>query len=227
MRTLALIPALIALAAATVLAQSDVYLSTRADGKDGTGAAADPRNASTQAQFDAIFAALKPNTAVHIGAGTYHTKGEALFTVQPNTKIRGAGMEATKIIQDGTGRSHACVFSGMGGGIEIEDLSIDCGFQNQRRLNGVIKCNANAIGLCGSHLAVRRCRVFNYGSPYDDECGENFAVILCQAPRFSGDAINLLAEDCVFTGMSPLSPTGCSVLTISGGPLSSAHDASD
>ena len=36
MRTLVLIPALIALTAATVLAQSEVYLSARTDGKDGT-----------------------------------------------------------------------------------------------------------------------------------------------------------------------------------------------
>ena len=113
-------------------------------------------------------------------------------------------MEVTKIIQDGTGRSHACVFCGQGEGIEIEDLSIDCGFRNQRKVNGAIKRNANAIGLCGSHLAVKRCMVCNYGSPYDDECGENLAVILCQAPRFSGDAVNLLAEDCVYTDTWPL-----------------------
>ena len=103
--------------------------------------------------------------------------------------------------------------------IEIEDMSIDCGFQNQRKVNGVIKCNANAIGLNGSHIAVRRCRVFNYGSPYDDECGENFAVTMCQGP--DDDGVDRVIEDCVFTGMSPLSPTGCSVLTVSGGPLSS------
>ena len=95
-------------------------------------------------------------------------------------------MEVTKIIQDGTGKPHACVFSGQDGGIEIEDLSIDCGFQNQRRVNGVIKCNASAIGLCGSHIAVRRCMVSNYGSPYDDECGENFAVTMCQGPTRIG-----------------------------------------
>ena len=48
MRTLALTPVLIALAATTVLAQSEIYSAARADGKDGTGAAGDPRNASTQ-----------------------------------------------------------------------------------------------------------------------------------------------------------------------------------
>jgi hypothetical protein len=91
MRTLALIPTLLAFLATTVLAQNEIYLSARADGKGGTGAAADPLNASTQAKFDAIFASLKPNTAVHIGEGTYHTKGEASFKVQPNTKLRAAG----------------------------------------------------------------------------------------------------------------------------------------
>jgi hypothetical protein len=222
MRTLVLIPALMAFAATTALAQSEIYLSARADGKDGTGSAADPRNAATQAQFDAIFASLKPNTAVHVGAGTYHTKGEASFRLQANMKIRGAGMEVTKIIQDGTGKPHACVFQGNDGGNEIEDLSIDCGFENQRKVNGLVKCNASAIGLCGSHIAVRRCMVSNYGSPYDDECGENFAVTMCQGPETDG--VDRVIEDCVFTGMSPLSPTGCSVLTMSGGPMSSKVD---
>jgi hypothetical protein len=132
MRTLTLIPALIAFTATTVLAQSEIYLSARADRKDGTGAAADPLNASTQAKFDAIFASLKPNTAVHIGAGTYHTKGEASFRVQPNTKIRGAGMEVTKIIQDGTGKPRAWVFreatEGAGG-----------------RFHAIIYCRAGAL----------------------------------------------------------------------------------
>jgi hypothetical protein len=219
MRTLALIALLLVSTATSVFAQNEVYLAARADGREGIGTAGDPLNASTQAKFDAIFASLKPNTAVHIGAGTYHTKGEASFRLPANTKVRGAGMEVTKIIQDCSGKPRAMVFSGLDGGNEVEDLSIDCGFQNQRRVKGVIKCNAMAIGLNGSHIAVRRCMVSNYGSPYDEECGENFAVTMCQGPETDG--VGRIIEDCVFTGMSPLSPTGCSVLTMSGGPLSS------
>ena len=89
-------------------------------------------------------------------------------------------------------------------------------------MKGIVKCNANAIGLNGSHLAVRRCKVFNYGSPYDDECGENFAVTMCQGPN--DDGVDRVIEDCLFTGMSPLTG-GCSVLTVSGGPLSSKVNA--
>jgi len=81
------------------------------------------------------------------------------------------------------------------------------------------KCNAAAIHLGGDNLAVRRCLVKNYGSPYDQECGENFAVSMWQANETDGE--DMVAEDCVFTGMSPLSPCGCSVLTISGGPSKS------
>jgi hypothetical protein len=80
----------------------------------------------------------------------------------------------------------------------------------------VIKCNAAAIGLYGSHLAVRRCRAFNYGSPYDEETGENFAVGIFQGPEEDGK--DLVIEDCVFAGQSPEAPPGCSVLTVSGGP---------
>jgi hypothetical protein len=217
MRRIALLMIVTGLAAATALADSEVYLAIRTDGKDGTGTAADPYEAGTQQKFDARFAGFGSNAAIHIGAGTFHTKGEASFTLKPNTKVRGAGMEVTKLILDCSGKSHACVFEGTGG-IEIEDLSIDCGYENQRKVNGVIKCNAAAIHIGGNHLAVRRCMVGNYGSPYDDECGENFAVGIFQGPATDGE--NRVVEDCVFTGMSPLSPTGCSVLTLSGGPLS-------
>jgi hypothetical protein len=199
-------------------AESEVWVSARTDGKAGTGTAADPFDGSTQAKFDAVFAALKPATCVHLGAGTFHTKGAISFTLKPETKVRGAGMEVTRIIQDCSGKAHAVVFVGAEG-IEIQDMSIDCGYENQRKVNGVVKCNAAAIHLSGSNLAVRRVRVCNYGSPYDNECGENFAVAIFQPPQPDGK--NLLIEDCVFTGMSVASPTGCSVLTISGGPLSS------
>jgi hypothetical protein len=208
-------------AAVPVVAPSDreVYLAIRTDGKDGSGTAGAPFNAGTQARFDAILAGCGPNTSIHIGAGTFHTKGAEMFTLKANWKIRGAGYEVTRIIQDCSGKSHACVFRGDEGGNEIEDLSIDCGFQNQRVVNGKIKCNASAIALSGDNLAVRRCLVKNYGSPYDDECGENFAVGIFQGP--ATDGVNRTIEDCIFAGMSPLSPTGCSVLTISGGPLKS------
>jgi hypothetical protein len=100
--------------------------------------------------------------------------------------------------------------------VEIEDLSIDCGFQNQRMVNGKVRANASAIGVFGSHIAVRRCLITNYGSPYDDETGENFAVFIGSAGPANGE--NLVVEDCIFTGMSPLLRSGQSVLTIAGGP---------
>jgi hypothetical protein len=216
MRDIAIV-LIIAAATTAAWSQSEIYLSARADGKDGSGTAADPFNGSTQAKFDAVFAGIKPNSAVHIGAGVFHTKGWASFMLPADTKVRGAGMEVTKLILDGTGKPRASVFVGDDGGYEIEDLSIDCGYENQRKVNGVNKCNASAINLRGSHLAVRRCRVSSYGSPYDDECGENFAVSMCQGPQ-ERDGEDMVVEDCVFTGMSPLSPSS-SVLTISGGAL--------
>ena len=127
------------LAAKTVFADAEVYLAARTDGKDGTGTATDPLNASTQAKFDALFAHFGPNTAIHLGPGTYHTKGVASFSVKPYWKIHGAGYEVTKIIQDRTGQVDCMVFCGRGDGVEIEDLSIDCGFESQQVVNGKIK----------------------------------------------------------------------------------------
>ncbi len=205
---------------AMLTAQFEVYLAFRTDGQAGKGTAADPLDVSTAARFDAAFAALRPASTVHIGPGTFHTRGTAVFTIKANTKIHGAGMEVTRIIQDCSGQSHATVFEGNDGGVEIDDLSIDCGYENQRKVNGVIKANAAAIHLGGSNCAVRRCTVSNYGSTYDDETGENFAVALFGS--MATDATNLVIEDCVFTGQSLLQPTGCSVATISGGPSKSA-----
>jgi len=68
-----------------------VYIAARTDGKQGTGTAADPFDGSTQQKFDGVLATLGPATTIHIGAGRFHTKGEASFKVQPDTKIRGAG----------------------------------------------------------------------------------------------------------------------------------------
>ena len=204
------------MAAKTVFADAEVYLAVRTDGKDGAGTATDPFNASTQAKFDALFAHFGPNTAIHLGPGTYHTKGAASFSVKPYWKIRGAGYEVTRIIQDRVGVISCTVFRGTADGVEIEDLSIDCGFENQQVVNGKIKANVSAIGLGGSHIAVRRCLVKNYGSPYDADTGENFAVFISSPDPANGE--NLVVEDCIFTGMSPLLTSGQSVLTIAGGP---------
>ena len=144
--------------------------------------------------------------------------------MKPYWKIHGAGYEVTKIIQDRTGKIDCTVFCGRADGVEIEDLSIDCGLQNQQMVNGKIKANASAIGLNGSHIAVRRCLVKNYGSrPFEANIGENFAVFVGSPDPANGE--NLVVEDCIFAGMSPLlgsgpplRANGSSVLTLAGGP---------
>ncbi len=141
-----------------------------------------------------------PAIAVHIGPGTYHTKGGASFEVKSFWKIHGAGYEVTRIIQDLTGKIGCCVFCGRADGVEIEDLSVDCGFQNQQVVKGKIKANASAVGIGGNHLAVRRCWFKNYGSPYDQDTGENFAVFIGSADPDNGE--DLIVEDCIFAGMS-------------------------
>ena len=190
----------ITMAAQTAFAGAEIYLAARSDGKEGAGTVADPLDAGTQARFDAALARLGPNTAIHLGPGTYHTKGAASFSVKPWWKIRGAGSEVTSIIQDRTGKISCTVFAGTADGVEIEDLSVDCGFQNQQVVNGKIKANASAIGIGGSHIAVRRCLFRNYGSPYDAETGENFAVFIGSPDPANGE--DLIVEDCIFAGMS-------------------------
>ena len=216
MRTVIYLLVLTVFTATYACADAEFYLSARADGKDGAGTAVDPFNAGSQQQFDTLFAGFGPNTVIHLGPGTYHTQGKARFSVQAGWKIRGAGYEVTRIVQDRTGKIGCTVFAGRADGVEIEDLSVDCGFQNQQLVNGKIKANASAIGIGGSHIAVRRCLFKNYGSPYDQDTGENFAVFIGSPDPANGE--NLVVEDCIFAGMSPLLAGGQSVLTIAGGP---------
>ena len=139
----------------------------------------------------------------------------ASFKVKPYWKIaRRIRGDEDHPGQDGQDRLR--VFRGRADGVEIEDLSIDCGFQNQQVVNGKIKANASAIGIGGSHIAVRRCWFKNYGSPYDADTGENFAVFIGSPDPANGE--NLVVEDCIFAGMSPLLHSGQSVLTLAGGP---------
>lgn len=126
----------------------------------------------------------------------------------------------TRIIQERTGQFECTVFSGHADGVEIEDLSIDCGFQNQQVVDGNIRANAATIVIGGSHLAIRRCYFINYGSPYDKFTGENFAVFIGSPDPANGE--NLVVEDCIFAGMSPLLKSGQTVLTIAGGPRTNA-----
>jgi hypothetical protein len=205
-----------AAAAPAVPTAGEVYLSPRTDGKDGTGTACDPLNASTQQRFDALFASFGPHMAIHLGPGAYHTMGQAKFHVKPYWKIHGAGCEVTRIIEDKTGEIYCTVFRGLADGVEIEDLSVDCGFQNQQVVEGTIRANAAAIGIGGSHLAVRRCWFKNYGSPQDKYTGENFAVFLGSADPANGE--DMVVEDCIFAGITPLLCNGQSVLTLAGGP---------
>ena len=62
---------------------------------------------------------------------------------------------------------------------------------------------------------MRRCLFKNYGSSNEPETGENFAVWVGRPDPNRGE--NLIVEDCIFTGMSPLAICS-SVLTLGGGP---------
>ena len=94
--------AVLATAVNVGFADTEVYLAARADGRDGAGTATDPFDAGSQEKFDQRFASFGSNTAIHLGPGTYHTKGRNSFEVKPYWKIRGAGYEVTRVIQDRT-----------------------------------------------------------------------------------------------------------------------------
>jgi hypothetical protein len=117
----------------------EVWISNRGDEKSGTGAIDDPFNGSTPAWLDRQLEAIPPQTSIHLGTGTFITRG---IQAKNGWRITGAGKDATIIkladeqLTDATPGRERCViyefdFQGFFQYFELSDLTIDCNRQNQ------------------------------------------------------------------------------------------------
>ena len=78
------------------------YLAVRSDQVGGTGTLSDPLNANTSTIFDTLMSSFSENTRVHLGPGTFETKGyyDGLiggFQAKKGMKIIGAGIDITTL----------------------------------------------------------------------------------------------------------------------------------
>ena len=109
----------------------EIWIEARTDGHEGSGTVLDPFDGSEPAKFDAILSAAQPSTLIHIGVGTFVTRG---ITLKEGFHLVGRGKELTTIkLADGVQSSdisstNVVAFWGPPKPldyIEVRDLTLD------------------------------------------------------------------------------------------------------
>jgi hypothetical protein len=160
----------------------DVYLSARSDGKNGTGTAEDPWDASTAAKFDAILAdntKTPVNTRIHlVGTGFQTNPITRTWHFRDGWDIGGSGIDVTTItnvaVGDGSTFYSVVTLGDDAGthtsnGVHIHDLTIDSNGTAIAATMATVNAEKNVkvehIWICGSNNTVERVHgVHQYGS---------------------------------------------------------------
>lgn len=152
------------------------YLAIRSDQLAGTGTLSDPLNANTSTTFDTLMSSFPESTRVHLGPGTFETKGyyDGLtggFQAKKGMKIIGAGIDVSTLKIAGSTESDKQFFA-IGHAIpdsgsftppdffEVSDLTIDCNLGG--KTGSLVACGA--IRVMGSHVIISRVKAINWGS---------------------------------------------------------------
>ena len=172
--------------------------------------------------FDERMRDVPANAAIHIGPGTFETRGSAEGLSAPpgwrpknGQRIVGAGMGLTTLKLVGAtvpfpGGKAAVIVSDelLSNGMEVADLTIDCNADGQPSdLSPVdagpeqIVCAAILVSGGGRHFYGRRIRAVNFGALFRDFYSENF--VLYATPSNSNEMVNAIWEDCVAEFPSP------------------------
>jgi hypothetical protein len=159
----------------------DVWIAWRTDGLGGSGTLNDPYDGSTQAKFDSVISTkVGPNTRVHLGPGTFLTRGysdevSGGWQIQAGMKIIGSGMDVTtlRLADAQTGGTAARLFA-IGHALttgdpaqpnlvdlaEVCDLTVDCNLAGQSGTQ--VACGA--VRLMGNHVKVSRVKAKKWGT---------------------------------------------------------------
>jgi len=156
----------------------NVWIAYRTDSIAGSGTIADPFDGSTFTKFDALMndtAKVPANSRVHLGPGTFETKGytdaspSSGWQARAGIKIVGSGIDVTtlKLVGCPTANEqyfavgHALGSSGSSvDAFEISELTIDCNLAGQ----GAVNVAAGAIRIKGTHSRIRRLKAKNWGT---------------------------------------------------------------
>ena len=154
----------------------DVWVANRTDGVSGTGTQNDPFDGSLQAKFDAVMNGIGTYTCVHLGPGTFQTKGYndatgGAWQPKAGLKLVGSGVDVTvlQLASSSTNNTnyyaigHALSSSGQPKSLdlfEVSDLTIDCNFTAFTASS--VACGA--VRVLGNHARIRRLKLINWGS---------------------------------------------------------------
>jgi hypothetical protein len=145
---------------------------------------------------------VNTNMTIHLMPGTFSV--EYLSNVPPinllqGWKMRGSGIGNT-VLQfspsNNLGSNLLYFVEGSTNGAEISDLTIDCNLQHQINANTI-----DAVVLSGNNCRISRVKAINWGS-----VGTNENFVLNLQPPASGNATNLVIEDCEVTQPASVIP---------------------
>lgn len=164
-------------------------LIPKADGTAGSGTQADPYDGSTPDRFDAAMRAAPANARIHIGPGSFPTRGGTAgdfvlpgligWTPKPGQKIQGSGIFTTSILLYPWDQTlplasliakHYIIATPVFGpeisiftsNFEVSDLTLDCNQANQpfaMEANPLDNTMISACGIAASGDKVRIRRV--------------------------------------------------------------------
>jgi hypothetical protein len=195
----------LAFAAATAVANTDIYLAIRTDGRLGSGTPADPFDASASAKFDALLARFTANTTFHYAPGTYPTTGwhyRRVRTASPGCIHLGAGTDQTIIQLVGAAALPDGVIFGTDydqtcDGFQLQNLTLDVNASHNPMWSGSTGA-FGAVNLQGNNVLISGCKIINFGtSRRGCEC---FPVFIYPGPAFAGRTFtNIQVQNCTFT----------------------------
>lgn len=184
----------------------EVWISPVGTDNTGSGTAADPYVCSSQSSFDALMdgSTIPTNSIIHLMAGTFLTQGQ--IEVKSAWKVRGAGIDVTivRIVPLSSAPAGGYVhafggpawyynttgFGGVGDGVEVSDMTIDCNLQNQ-----AISTACGAVFLQGANTKISRVKAINWGSTSSGT--ENFIFDISAGWLNPMAITNCLIEDCI------------------------------
>ena len=171
----------------------NVYLGIRTDGKSGTGLLpTDPYDCSTEAKFDAVMAAIPPNTVINIAPGTYTTLGSdsgyggsTAWYLKNGWTVNGSG-EGVTIIQLATGfnpyyHKHTVLQTQQGvrsTDVMVENLTVDANYPNMTPGTGANQYDAwGGVNLVASNSTIQNVEAINcFGTSQSNN--EEFSLII-------------------------------------------------
>jgi hypothetical protein len=173
-----------------------VWIAMRTDGLPGSGTESDPYDGSTQPKFDALMSQFAPNTAIHLGPGTFQTHGGMSWQVRDGWQILGAGIDTTTLVQTAIQDAQFQVIGGLGNNVVVSGLTVDC---NYIALSQTIYGTNKAIGAVSAASGyINNVRVIHAGGQH-----ETFTLGFCQYGVGSTPPTSVLIENCVVEDNGP------------------------